>query len=199
MKQQILLIHGGDTFNSNEEYLEFLQDFPIDLERMRPGVSWKQDLEKNLGEQFTVFQPKMPNASNAKYSEWKLWFEKVLALLNENIILIGHSLGGIFLAKYLAQNPSPKKIQALILIAAPAKDDLEPIASFALPPSLEAVTKQAKNIYIFHSADDEVVPVSHLAEYEKLLPTAQVKIFANHGHFNQEEFPELVELIQSLS
>lgn len=108
MKTQVVVIHGGDPFNTYEEYLTFLKNKELTLERLR-RKDWKVPFENNLGEQYEVLAPAMPNKQNAKFSEWKLWFEKVTPLLNNEVILVGHSLGGIFLTKYLSENAYPKK------------------------------------------------------------------------------------------
>ncbi len=76
-----------------------------------------------LGNKFDVLLPKMPNPSNAKYNEWKIIFNKISKLLEKNVILIGHSLGAIFLIKYLSENKFPKKILATLLISPPYDDD----------------------------------------------------------------------------
>src|SRR4051812_18846652 len=111
MKQQILVIHGGDTFETYEEYIRDLKKSKLDLNQIRK-VGWKQNLAKKLGKNFDVLSPKMPNALNARYKEWEIWFEKIIPLLDKNIVLVGHSLGGIFLVKYLSENSFPKKIKA---------------------------------------------------------------------------------------
>ena len=58
-------------------------------------------LQEQLPE-FKVIKPEMPNKDMARYSAWKLWFEKHLPFLDsEKLIVIGHSLGAMFLIKYL--------------------------------------------------------------------------------------------------
>lgn len=104
MKKQILVIHGADTFDTNEEYLDYIKNFEIDFERFRNDrVDWKDTLREKLGEDYEVIQPAMPNKFNARYAEWQIWFEKFIPHLESEVILIGHSMGGVFLAKYLSQ------------------------------------------------------------------------------------------------
>jgi len=198
MKKQVVVIHGGDTFESYEEYLNFLCNYEIDIERYKSGkTDWKPWLRQKLGSDYEVILPVLPNRTNAQFSEWKIWFEKFLPFLNDGVILIGHSLGGAFLVKYLSENYFSKKIKAVFLVSAVYNKDSEgyPVLSFSLPKKL---TLQTENTMIYHSIDDPVVPFSALEQYKKALPYAHTRIFNNRGHFNQEEFPELVEDILNL-
>lgn len=51
MKKQIIVIHGGETFDAYEKYLKSLTDLQIDFEDYRNGrAGWKNNLGKALGE-----------------------------------------------------------------------------------------------------------------------------------------------------
>lgn len=199
-KQQILIIGGGETFRTRAEYMRFLKNLKIDLERMKFGYDWKGALQDKLGESFDVYTPKMPNNMNAQYEEWKIIFEKVLAKLSTGPILIGHSLGGIFLAKYLSENKISKRIKATILVAAPYDDadEIYSLASFSLKKPLTLFAKQAGKIYIFQSNDDPVVSDKEARKYKEKLPEAELMLLDEHGHFNSQNFPEIVKVIKSL-
>ena len=197
MRQQVLVIHGGDAYETYGEYLDGLKSKELKIEMLQ-FVGWKDNLAKDLGKDFDVLLPKMPNAQNAKYNEWKIWFEKITPLLSDNIILIGHSLGGIFLAKYLAENKFPKKIKALFILAAPYHSMNEPLADFNIESGLGNVSKQAEKIFLYHSKDDLVVPFESLENYQKEFPNAEIRIFEDKGHFHVLGLPELIEDIKSL-
>ncbi len=197
MKTQVVVIHGGDAFSTHEEYFQFLQDFPLTIESVRPKRDWKSFLPNVLGEEYDVLAPIMPNKTNAQFSEWRLWFEKMFPFLEHGAILVGHSLGGMFLAKYLAEHTLPRRIGALFLVAAPHNHTGE-VGDFTLPSSLDGVARQVANIFLFHSTDDDVVPFSELAVYAKQLPNAHVATFTDRGHFNQSAFPELVRCMTEL-
>jgi predicted alpha/beta hydrolase family esterase len=199
MKRQVILIHGGTTFDTYKDYLSFLKKKKIDLDSYR-RERWSSSLKVKLGTKFDVLLPKMPNPANAKYDEWAILFKKIAAVLKNNTILIGHSLGGIFLAKYLSENKFPKKILATFLIAPPydSKNMDESLGKFNLPKSLKKLEKQGGRIFLYHSKDDKVVPFAHLGKYKKVLPGAVVRKFKRKGHFNQASFPELVRDIKSL-
>lgn len=198
MTQQVLVIHGGDAFDKYEDYLDYLKSSEINLERLK-SKGWKSNLQEDLGEGFDVLQPKMPNSMNARFKEWKIWFEKIIPLLDEQVIFVGHSLGGIFLAKYFSENDYPKKIKALFLIAAPFDKSEDSLVDFVLDQPLDNLKNQIENIYLYHSQDDVVVPISHLEGYKKELPSAQTRIFENRGHFNMEHFPEIVEDLKKIA
>lgn len=198
MKKQVVIISGGDTFETYEEYLNFLRNYEIDIERYKSDKSdWKPWLRQRLGSDYEVILPIMPNRTNAQFNEWKIWFEKLIPFLHDEVILIGHSLGGTFLPKYLSENSFPRKIKAVFLVGAVYDGDGKDrgIASFSLPDKLNL---QTNTIYLYHSKDDTVVPFSALEQYKKALPKAQTRVFEDRKHFNQEEFLELAEDILNL-
>jgi predicted alpha/beta hydrolase family esterase len=138
----------------------------------------------------------MPNAQDARYLEWKIWFEKIIPILNKEVILIGHSLGGIFIVKYLSENKFSKKIKTTLLVGTPYNTPTRhPLVDFVITNPLDNFIKQAGKIVMYHSKDDQIVPFSNLEYYRKEIPNADFRIFKNRGHFNTESFPELVKLI----
>lgn len=198
MKKQVVMIHGGSTYDSYEEYIANLKTFELteaDLHKKR----WKHALESELGAAYDVVMPLMPNPNNAKYNEWKIWFEKHIPFLVDDLIFIGHSLGGIFFAKYLSENDFPKKIHATILVAAPFDGEgVGTLADFPLPDTLSRLEKQGGQIILYQSKDDKVVPFEAVTKYKKALPSAVVREFDAYGHFSVPEFPELIEEIKNL-
>lgn len=198
--KQIIVIHGGTTFDTHENYISYLKNKEISLEKLKLRKYWRDTLPEKMGNDVEVLLPQMPNNTNARYEEWKIWFERMMPFFSEHIILVGHSLGGIFLAKYLSENTIPRTITATILIAAPFDDENieESLIDFALPVSLEKFVKQSKNIFLIHSKDDPVVPFDQLRKYQQALPNAKEIVFNDREHFNQEVFPEIIDLIKSL-
>ena len=199
MAKQICIIHGGNAFEKYEDYLLYLKSKEITLDKLN-FKDWKRNLSEVLGNDYQVLTPQMPNSYNARYVEWKIWFEKLISLFDDTVVLIGHSLGGIFLAKYLSENDYPKKIKATFLVAAPYNTENEhPLVDFIISKDLSRFAKQGGEIFIYQSKDDEVVPFSNVLNYQVALPKVHIKIFENKQHFNQNEFPEIVEDIKSLN
>ena len=197
-KKQVVIIHGGDTFETHEAYLDYLRNFNISLDRCRVGPgSWKKWLQEDLGEGYEIILPEMPSGSNAKFDEWKLWLDKLTLLLNDEIILAGHSLGASFLVKYLSENKCPKKVIGVFLVAGVFDTDSEglSLARFAHGKKIDL---QTDNIYLYHSKDDPVVPFSALEKFKDALPQAHASVFEDRRHMNQPTFPELADDIRAL-
>lgn len=193
--KQILIIHGGDSFLTYEEYLDNLKNTSIDYERLKPKKNWKDLIVEKI-QDADILLPGMPNSSNAQFEEWKIWFEKILPFLHDDVRLIGHSLGAMFLAKYLHSNTLKMPVKQLILVAPGYDEDVLGYGSFAVE-SAKGLEKSAEEIHIFHSKDDFVVPFSELAKFQADLPTAKVHIFNDRTHFLDDNFPEIIELINS--
>ncbi len=201
-KRQILHIHGGTTWPDRAALRAYLEAYPIEriMEKMQwRGASWRDALPAALGDDYEVLSPQMPVAQYARYDEWVLWLEKLVPLLRDSVVLIGHSLGGVFLAKYLAENDLPVRVAQLHLVAAPIEDTPdEPLCDFSIedPQNLVAIEARVREVVIYHSEDDPVVPFQDGVAYAHYLPHAAFVRFTDRGHFLQADFPELVAQIK---
>ena len=199
MKTQVFFIHGGMTFKNNKDYISFLKNRPVSIEKK---IKWVEDyLDKALGKRFEVIRPLMPLKENAYYDDWKIHFERFIPFMKNNAILIGASLGGIFLAKYLSENKLPRKILSTYLVCTPFDNTIigeDLVNGFRLKSNLNKLEESSKNLYLMFSKDDDVVPVSHAAKYQKKLKNAEFIIYKNkNGHFKIPTFPEIVKMIRS--
>ncbi len=198
-KTQIFIIHGGMTFKNKKDYLDFLKNRKIVLVRKNDWTGLF--LKEKLGKNFEIIKPRMPLQDNAKYSDWKIHFERYLPYLKNNIILIGSSLGGLFLAKYLSENKFPKKILSTYLVCPPFDNTLKGedlVGGFKLKKDLTLLEKNSKNLYLMFSKNDDIIPVAHAEKYRKKLQKAQIIIYKNkNGHFRISKFPEIVKMIEA--
>ena len=185
------------TFKNKEDYLDYLRIREVSLEGY---VSWSDEYLKTSLPDYQIIKPRMPLKEDAKYEEWKIYFERFIPLLNNDVILIGNSLGAIFLAKYLAENVCPKTIKAVYLVAPPFDDSLydeDLVGGFELKEDLSALNSLKPTL--FFSRDDDVVPISQAEKYKAKLPNAKIIILdGKNGHFKVEEFPEIVAVIKAL-
>ena len=198
-KIQILLIHGGMTFKKRKDYLRFLKTRPISIGKR---VGWSGDyLDAQLGKNFEVIRPRMPLQDNAKYEEWKVHFERCIQYMKGGVILIGISLGGAFLAKYLSENKFPKKLLSTYLVCPPFDNTLigEDLAGgFKLGINLSLIEKNSKNLYLLFSKDDNIVPVTHAKKYESRLKSGKIVIYkSKNGHFQIQKVPEIIRMIKN--
>lgn len=203
VKKQIVFIHGGTAFSRYEDFVTYLRTKPIDdpLEE-KSEKRWQPTLREVLSDTHEVYYPTMPNKQNAKYTEWKVWFERYHVFLRDGVILIGHSLGGYFLAKYLSEERMPVTVRALYLLAAPFENDDfggEDSGDFAfVVEMLPRLAEQVGAVYILHSIDDPVVPFAHAEKYQQAIHGATLVPFEDKNHFILEEFPEFIAKIQAL-
>ncbi len=198
-KIQVLVVHGGTSFIKDSDFYEYLEKYTIDFS-YESNNDWKANLQEDLGNTFEVIRPTMPNKMKADYFAWKIWFEKYVEYLSsEKIILIGHSLGGIFLAKYLSENKFPQEIYGLYFVAAVFDHGVDKeLGNFRLDlEKLSNVSKRCSQIYLYHSTDDNVVPFNHAREYQSYFDGSELIRLENKGHINQEHFEELVERIKN--
>ena len=198
-KSQIFIIHGGTTLKNDKDYLHYLKNRKIKLQRK---ASWTGDyLDKELGSKFEIIRPRMPLQDNAQYRDWKIHFERHEPYLRDNVILIGSSLGGIFLAKYLSEQKFSKKILAAFLVCPPFDNTVvgeDLVNGFKLKSNLSLLEKNCKNTYLMFSKNDDCVPVSHAEKYRDKL-NANIIIYKNkNGHFKISKFPEIIKIIKDL-
>ena len=158
MKQPVLFIHGGGSG-------------AYDADTMLAT-----SLQRALGNDYQVWYPRMPNEADPAYDAYRAQINSSLASLAGPVILVGHSLGGFFLARLLAEAPPDTPIAGIFLIAAPfvgpgGWQD----AAFAMPEDLAARLPQGVPLYLYQSPDDDIVPFAHLALYALRLPHAIIR------------------------
>lgn len=201
-KKQVVVIHGGDPHNTYEEFITSLKAETLDRDDLvaSESKSWRSKLPRSLGSSYEIFAPDMPNAMNAKYLEWSIWFEKILPHLHERPVFVGHSLGAIFLAQYFCLNKDAKNMAGMILVAPPYIDETskEKLADFVLPQGLRGLSELGEKVHIYFSQDDPIVEFSNMRGFEAALKNAKFKVFKDKGHFRGEKLPEIVKDIKSM-
>lgn len=204
--KQVLVIHGAGSFAHvpRADFVAELRKREVTLESLRRGADWKANLRTALGPDFDVLQPRMPDADSPWYDAWEAWFEQIVPLLDDEVILIGHSLGGLFLAKYLSEKDFPKKILATALVAAPYTGPEENIeerirkANWNLGGDLSKFAAQSPKIILVHSDDDPTVPFRAMERFAEKLPQAQQITLHGQGHIRGESLPELETELRKL-
>lgn len=197
IKTQLLFIHGGMTFKNRRDYLDFLQNKEISLEKKK---YWIEDVEKKMGDTLEIIRPRMPLQDNARYEDWEIFFRRYLPYLRKGSILVGSSLGGIFLAKYLSENKLTRRPLSVYLICPPYNNDIpteDLVGGFRLKSDLSLLEKSCKYLHLWFSSDDEVVPLAQMDKYTRKLKKAEFRVFDDvNGHFKVEKFPAFIKSLK---
>lgn len=156
-------------------------------------------LRKALGNEYALVCPEMPDPENPHYDIWKNTLKKEFTSLHNDVMVVGHSLGASVVLKYLSESNQSKPIAGLFLIAAPywGEPDWE-VEEYILPDNFSEKLPYVQHVFLYHSHDDEVVPVNHLERYAAEFPKAEVREFNKGGHLFSKGLPELVNDIQNL-
>lgn len=167
-----------------------------------PEENWfpwlKNELEQ-LGYIVNVPQFPSPPVVPAKISEWFEVLENYE--INQDTLLIGHSLGGIFTLRILEKLSNP--VKAAFFVGTPI--GIQPIKFYDRDFAFSGfdfdwnkIKKNAKRFVAFHSDND---PYVDLANGEMLAEKLGIKLnfIPNSGHFNTKagytEFPQLLKEI----
>lgn len=157
------------------------------------------NLKKAFHPYYEVEAPLMPEPDNPRYESWK---KATASLLNNGegeLVLIGHSLGGSILLKYLSENTFNTPIAALFLISTPfwGKGDWA-IDEYELRPDFAEKLPPIGQFFLYHSKKDQWVPFSHLDLYSKKLPKATVRVIEGDQHEFFDGLPVLTEDLKTI-
>jgi serine hydrolase len=157
-------------------------------------------LERKLGTDYEVQCPQMPDEDNSPYPEWKAEIDARLAAMKGSVALVGHSVGGSVLLKYLCDGRPTRQVAGLFVIAAPywGASDFWHSDELALPADAAKRLAGDWPLIFYQSRDDEVVPFAHLALYAAKLPRATIREFAGRGHQFKNDLSEVAADIGKL-
>lgn len=157
-----------------------------------------QSLKSELGSAFQVIAPQMPDPEDPQYPEWQKKLKEEIASLEDGAVLVGHSIGGSALLKFLSEEQHGKSFAKLITIAAPfwGIDDEWELKDFALAEDFASRNSLLPEVVLFHSIGDEIVPFKHLEKYLETLPGATVRQLSGSDHIFQEGLTEVAEEIR---
>lgn len=140
-------------------------------------------LKQALGDGAAVHFPRMRGEDDPSLEPWVQQIAAEVAKRPGPVTLVGHSLGGAMLLRYLATQTPPVPIDALVLLAVPAWDGQQwDFDELVLPDDLDEKLAAIPRLMAYHCRDDEVVPFAHLALHAKLLPRAVTCAFPHGGH-----------------
>ncbi|MES1243163.1 MAG: alpha/beta fold hydrolase [Acidobacteriota bacterium] len=158
-----------------------------------------ESLRRELGSDYEVRYPRMPNEDDPGYAAWKATIEIELAALDSGAVLVGHSVGATILINALAETSSEPEYGAIFLLAAPfVGEGGWPAGDLDTPRDLGARLPKDVPIYLYHGLDDETAPVSHLDLYSRAIPQARVHRLPDRDHQLNNDLREVAAAIRSL-
>jgi predicted alpha/beta hydrolase family esterase len=171
-----------------------------------PQGNWfpwlKKELEK-LGHE--VFVPKMPTPDNQSVDSWCVATqEQVPFMFGEDTILVGHSLGAVWVCEILSFD-RPKPIKAAFLVSGFLGStgnewfDSRNKEFVEYPFNWQNIKKTSGHLTVIRGDDDPYVPLKAFKKLENKLGVKPILV-AGGGHLNADfgytKFPQLLELIK---
>lgn len=157
----------------------------------KPFENWFPWLENELSVNgIECFVPTFPTPLNQEYSCWKelLDYYKKNNRINSETIIIGHSCGAIFAARYLVENRT--RIKALITVSGYnnfyAGDEMMDRLNgsfYTNDLALDIISNVVDTRISFISENDPFIPIDYLKHFSKLIKSKLISI-PNGGHFN---------------
>jgi len=153
-----------------------------------PNYCWYPKVKKDLEEKgFEVLVPEMPETNLPKLPAWLQKLKEVIGSPDEDLYLVGHSLGCITILKYLESLEGDIKISGVVLVAG-FTDNLgfkEITGFFEEPVNFEKIKERCKNFIAINSDNDPYVALKYGDEFKNKL-NAELIIKRNMGHFSGE-------------
>lgn len=183
-KKNVLLIHG---FNGIPKIFYYFQ----------------KELES---QEYNVIIPNFPTREEINISKYFKVFDKYRDIMNENLIVVAHSIGNPMFIKYICKNNI--HIGLYISLAGFADSfyvEGKDVLNQVIRPLKISNEEKCKNVnlikekYSIYSDNDHIVPFKILKDYTSVVDSKPVFI-SGIGHMRKkiglEELPEVIKIIQ---
>ena len=159
-----LIVHGAGG-NPQENWFPWLK---AELEKIRVGT----------------FIPRFPTPKKQTLNEWMKVFSEFKDRIDEDAILVGHSLGVAFILNVLEK----RKANAAFFVAGfggkVENEYWEGMKSFADKKfDWGSIRKNCSGFFVYHSDNDQYIPLS-VAEELAGNVKGKLKVIKGAGHFN---------------
>jgi uncharacterized protein len=152
-----------------------------------------------------VFVPKFPTPENQSLENWLKVFDEYKENLNEDSIVIGHSLGPAFLLNVIENLNKPIKAAFFVsgFLELLGNSDFDSINKTFIDRKFDwqKIKRNSSNFFVFHSDNDPYIPLEQAEKLAKNLGINPI-IVKNAGHFNEKagysKFNLILEKIKPL-
>ena len=178
-RRQILFIQGGGV-DAHDEWDDKLVD----------------SLRREVGGGPEIRYPRMPDEAHPSLGRWSAMIHRELADLDDGAVVVGHSVGATILIQVLAEQLPERRLEAIILIAAPfVGEGGWPSGELELTGDLGSRLPPAARVHVFHGLQDETVPPSHADLYAAAIPQAQIHRLPGRDHQLNNNLSEVAGVI----
>jgi uncharacterized protein len=176
---KILLIHGFKSSPSGEF-------FP-----------WLADSLRNLGHEVSI--PELPDADAPDPEAWTKALLDEMPIVDDETIILGHSLGGAQALRYLEAAEARSTPKACILISTPWMIRADELRGFFMSElDFDVLMWKASRFSVIHSADDKIIPFDHAQKYAKALQANLIECNEGEGHFQGKEYACILNEVKRL-
>jgi pimeloyl-ACP methyl ester carboxylesterase len=155
-------------------------------------------LRRELADGCEIRYPRMPHEGDPGYSGWSVAIRRELADLDDGAVVAGHSVGAAVLVNALAEQPPPRRLGAIVLIAAPfVGEGGWPGDEFELTGDLGARLPAGVRVHVFHGLADETAPPAHADLYAQVIPQARVHRLPGRDHQLNNDLSEVAQALKN--
>jgi uncharacterized protein len=152
----------------------------------RPNLleKWVPVLQALLGSSWNVVLAEMPNPEAPEADAWLHAAAQAVEAVEGKVCLAGHSLGGSVILQHVARE-MPNQ-QHVFIAAAPfwcGADSNWQHEPFKLTDR-DIESLQSRRLTFYHGTADDIVPFSHLAEYQRAFPHAHARTYERMNHID---------------
>lgn len=175
-----------------------------------PKYCWYQSIKAELEKEgFKVKIPAFPDSERPKLKNWLSYLKSTVRKPDENLFLIGHSIGCATILRYLESLKEGERIGGAVFVAGFVNNlGFKELSNFFKKPInfKKARMGMKKGSIAIYSTNDPFVPLDHAEVFKKKLGS-EVIMKKNMGHFSGPieeevaclELPDVVKSVKKLS
>lgn len=183
-KMNVIIVHGAYG-HPQENWFGWLKD---ELDKM----------------EIPCCVPQLPTPENQGLAQWLASFDQaVSSFINEKTVMIGHSLGAVFLLRWLEKNPLPlfSAILAGAFLGKVGRKNFDNInrSFFQKNFDWDIIKQRCLSFYCYYGTEDIYVRREEFDKISRCLH-AQKIVVSKAGHFHEASgyirFPHLLQLLK---